>query len=76
MKCSADNCKKKVSEYNDFDCKHCNKIYCGKHRLPMNIACKDESNGHVCDTDKIKENHLLLLQKQNPLIIGKKLITI
>jgi hypothetical protein len=64
MRCKFEGCKKKVSEFNDFSCSDCNKLYCGKHRLSFD---------HLCDTSKIKEKHVERIKKQNPVIMADKM---
>jgi len=67
MKCKFEGCRKKVTEFNDFTCSTCEKLYCSLHRLSMD---------HACDNDKIKEKHIEKIKKQNPVIVADKMVRI
>ena len=38
-KCSATNCKCKLTEINKFNCNQCNKLFCASHRLNFEHKC-------------------------------------
>jgi len=71
MRCSEKGCKKKVTEFNDFTCNYCTKLYCAKHRLPIN-----DENGHSCNTEAIKKKHEMRLKQENPVVVTEKFIRI
>lgn len=77
MRCSADGCRRKVTEFNDFVCSHCEKLYCGVHRLPGKEGSKfDIGKSHSCNMEAIQEKHKKKLEKQNPVIIADKFVKI
>lgn len=63
-RCSFEGCNKKLDLY-AFVCR-CEKSYCPKHRLP---------ESHKCSYD-FKTNGKALLEKNNPLVVNKKIIRI
>ena len=56
-RCKYHDCKIKVAKYGLGHCEHCDKKYCGRHRLPESHSCdnlsafQDEKKKKV--TDKI-----------------------
>ena len=56
------NCKKKVGIVG-FDCSHCNKYYCSKHRMPEDHSCNIDYKKKRLSSDDIGGGEFKKLDK-------------